>query len=578
MQRDVGLDSRLENDTYQTFPVQHLAYDAQKKTCVADAPLSIGIIISPEYQNFLQKPWFKLSWPRLSAVMDVVMKPIKYLTVIGPIMDAILNVKLTSVGVHLPPNIHFVPPYKTERINEDNLEDVQYELDELCARQEREFQGEWRSFSIVTDNARKKASRKGKEKAEELVVNKHALQVNAFLLQSRPQKLHINVHGLGSSGNSYDLVAPEAALTFQADQWNVTRVPNPNIKNQKMQIRQMIAAAIQAGYTDIRLDGYSYGAGLVRTVYHELMEDKYCRAFLQSKNITLHYTARNGYRSEGMTMLAYVTGFGERHSPNYKKEGVHAPKPNFLMRAGHFFIHHILRIDTLRNRSIRRPIPKRSHNYVVNAVLSMKKAGKKWIMRDGVIGDTNRTSGPKYGHTCIDADFTLQNESHYHGYYTEERYASSKSKPYRRHWAPVMEPHLFRKANQKILADIELKQTLTELAARKKVKRLQQKILLETDWQVRRGTKINYDYGKIKKHVPNGVKQQLDVIKETYAEEQCVRETGEGKTHWRAAFFKLAEISKSASEKKSRYRYTPTQAFYDETKTPVLLNEFTRKQ
>lgn len=586
--QNVGLESEFESESYQTFPVQRLAYDKKKKTCKAETSLPVGIVISPDYKTFWKKRWFNFRWPRLSTVLDVLMLPIKYVSLIGPFIEGILNWQLTRVGLHLPPNIYFVNPFKTTRITENDIEKVQDELDKLQAKQEEIFAGRWRGFSILPQMYA--TSRKGKEKNNEPTITNGLLQVNAFLLNSQPNKLHINMHGLGSSGNSYDIVAPEAAEMWQADQWNVTRVPVASVEEQKEQVRQMIAAAIQVGYKDIRLDGYSYGAGLVRTVYHELMDDDHYRKFLAEKNITLHYTARNGYKSEGLTFFAYLTGFGEKDTPDYKKKGAHAPKPNWLMRIGHFFVHHILRIDTLRNRRLNRPIPETSHNYVVNAVLSVERDGKKTVMRDGVIGYTNRSNGKHHGHTCIDVDFTLRSgpkhenfldptfektEQKYNGYYTKERYASSSNKPVRRHWAAVMEPHLFRKANKKIMMDMELKNTLTEKAARRKVMLLQRKILLEEQWQVRGGCKINYDKGRIKKRIPAWAKKQLDMIREAYQEEKRVIKTRKGKTRWRATFFKLAEIGREGAEATSRYRYETTQDFYDRTKTASRLDRFT---
>lgn len=580
MQRNAGQD---ESEFYQTFPVQRLIYDVENNKCTVDQLLPVGIIVSPAYQSFWKKNRINWGWPRLSTVLDVILKPIKYLTIIGPIIDYVLNRKLTQVGLHWPPNIYFVEPYKIERINQENIANVQNDMKEMRQHQEDRYEGKWCGFSIAIDEGQIKND-KGKEK-EASQFSQLPMQVNAFLLNSRPTRLHINMHGLGSSGNSYDAVAPKASKKWQADQWNVTRIPGSSFKNHKQQVRQIIAAAIQSGYTDIRLDGYSFGAGLVRTVYHELIEDNYCRDFLEKNKITLHYTARNGYHSEGLTILSYLTGFGEQNSRNYKKKGKHAPRPNWLMRAGHFVIHHILRIDTLRTRKISRPIPESSHNYVVNAVLSsVDDTGKKIVMRDGVIGYTNRTSGEKHGHTCIDGSFSLQRDKdskkknkRYTGFYTETNYRQSSSKPYRRHWVPVMERELFHRIDKKILEDISIKNALSEQKAKKKLLRLQHTILLHTKWRVKRGQPINYNYGRIRMRVPTRVKQQLDVITKAHAEEQRVKTSHKGQTHWRAAFFKIAEISRKAAEHENLNRARSTQSFYDSTKTAALLNEYTRK-
>ena len=107
--------------------------------------------------------------------------------------------------------------------------------------------------------------------------------------------------------------------------------------------------------------------------------------------------------------------------------------------------------------------------------------------------------------------------------------------------------------------------------------RLQHKILLETKWEVRRGTPIYYNYGRIKKCVPTWAKKQLDIIMEAYKEQKKVKANGNGKTHWRATFFNLADLSREGSEARSRTRYKSTQKFYDSTKTPSSLYDFTRK-
>lgn len=241
-----------------------------------------------------------------------------------------------------------------------------------------------------------------------------AIEVNAYELSpeynKNPKKLHINIHGLGGNANQFNKVTVPTAEKFAADQWNVTRNATWTVAGQKRQIRVLIAAAIQKGYEDIRLDGYSYGAGLVLNVYHELMQDEAYRNYFEANNITLHYTARNGYESEGLTVVSRLIGYGNKTDPNYINGTGKAPKPPLLMQFFSWVGHHLplLNLTSLRTKPIKGlPIPTNSRNYVVNCVVTTKVTNSHGkietrLKRDGVIGVLNSTNNIKeFGHNRI---------------------------------------------------------------------------------------------------------------------------------------------------------------------------------
>ncbi len=483
----------------------------------ASSIIQENIEIDDQHQSIwrkLKSPW---AWPGLKRAL--------YNTLLFPIrvafngLSAPITYFLTDCDVHRQ-------PYRRDIQDKGWLRDYQ-------ATQETAYAGKWSSFEIFATK------------------DSRVIPINGFLLNDRENshKLHINVHGVGNSANCFDGVAPMTASEVGADQWNMTRRRSFTVEGQKVQLRVVIAAAIQQGYTDIRLDGFSYGAGLVRTVYHELIADPEHRQFLEDKKITLHYTARNGYESEGLTFAAHLLGRGGKTHKNYIKNGAHAPKANFFMKVISFVVDELILFDnTLRNKAINAPIPEGSMNYVANCVVS---TGKNQLVNDGLIAHTNRTSSrEKYGHTCVDVKFKATDE-----WKNDEGYQFPK-KGVIRHRVCVNQTSVYKEVNQRMLQDRDVKNNEAEEYLKILKREWESK-----NWKVVGGKKIDVAAGK--KTVPHRVKKQHQVIKRA----------DRGEISWSAAFFEVKEISRKAAENPSLSRYSTSQAYYDKIKKARLDNK-----
>lgn len=322
----------------------------------------------------------------------------------------------------------------------------------------------------------------------------HATKVNMFKLNQPTHKLHINVHGMQGSANDYDDLAAITAEQFGADQWNITRHASWTVESQKRQLRRVFAAAIVRGYKDVRFEGFSIGAAVVRTVCYDMFQDEKYRRLLKDNNIVLHYTARNGYISEGMTLGGILTGHGFRaNKQDYVDYTGKVPKPNIIMWVMHKFLHTLSLVDfSLRNRHLHgQMIPNESRNYVISSVVS----GRTRLKRDPVIAHHNRTNSvTKYGHVCLDV-------------------AAANISPDAPNHVIGLQPDVFKEANNQIKRDLALDETSARLILNK----IQAEIC-GTPWSNKKGSKVKLlipgEEAPKTVRVPKHVKKQLDCINE----------------------------------------------------------------
>lgn len=394
-----------------------------------------------------------------------------------------------------------------------------------------------------------------------------AISIMRFETEKETEKLSINIHGVG--GNAYDYVdiAVENCTQFNCDQWSINRNPSWSVDAQKEQVRRTLLAAIEQGYKDIRLDGFSYGAGLARTVYHDLMQDTKFRKYIADNDITLHYTARNGYESEVLLAGGFVQQFGSGKDKNYIADPtLNAPKPSLFMKMVNYLHELPLFNFSLQNKPIRGyDIPANSRNYVVN-VVAVASDDPHHVRRDGVIHLTNRTNDiERYGHTCIDVavDIDIDISSQYQDRETKQL-KNKIDDPLTRHCLGLSDI-----ANQAVNEVIEQQRIAPEVAKDKLTAIIDE--VRDHAWKVGSlgGKKINMqvENKEVQKVVPTHIKAVVDVYEKARS----------GKMDWDQALKQVGIKMQQAAKAPARNRDKETQEFYQKN-ADAINNSFKPKQ